>query len=61
MTRTVVLRLTRSQQMALIDILISYIRLDEVQTFVDISADTTTTTGELLSLVSSLQEIEVQP
>jgi hypothetical protein len=55
---TVVLRLTRSQQMALVDILVAYIRTDEAQEFVDLSTDTKTTTGELLSLVASVDRIE---
>lgn len=59
MSTHVVLRLTRSQQMALIDILIAYIRTDEVQSFVDVGNDVTTTTGELLSLVADVRELEV--
>lgn len=57
---TIVLRLTRSQQMALLDVLIAYVRdTDLPQEFLDVSADVTTTTGELLRLVSSLDEIEL--
>lgn len=60
MSATIVLRLTRSQQMALLDLLIAYVRLpDEVQIFVDVTEDRTTTTGELLSLVASLREVEI--
>lgn len=56
---TIVLRVTRSQQMALIDILIDYIRMPEhTEQFIDVANDVTTTPGELLSLVSSLQEVE---
>jgi hypothetical protein len=56
---TVTLRLTRSQQMALVDILVAYIRTDDAQEFVNVSADTTTTTGELLSLVASVDHVEL--
>ena len=59
MSVTVVLRLTRSQQMALVDILIAYMRSDDVQEFVDVAADVTTTPGELLRLVGDLREMEV--
>lgn len=53
MERQIVLRLTRSQQMALIDVLIGYVRLnDQPQEFLDVSHDVTTTSGELLRLVS---------
>ena len=53
MERQVMLRLTRSQQMALIDVLICYVRLhDQPQEFLDVSKDHTTTSGELLRLVS---------
>jgi hypothetical protein len=59
---TIVLRLTRSQQMALVDILIAYCRLkDEPQEFVDVVKDCTTTTGELLALVADLREVELEP
>lgn len=61
MSAHIILRLTRSQQMALVDILVAYIRTDEVQTFVDVSNDATTTTGELLSLVADVRELEVIP
>jgi hypothetical protein len=48
------LRLTRSQQMALLDILLVYVRLpDEPQEFVDVLRDVTTTTGELLQLIGN--------
>lgn len=52
------LRLTRSQQMALIDVLIAYVRLaDQPQEFVDVANNVTTTTGELLRLACA----ELQP
>lgn len=51
------LRITRSQQMALVDILVAYLRSSDVQEFVDISTDTTTTTGELLALVGETYEM----
>lgn len=55
----VVLRLTRSQQMALLDILVAYCRLpDQSQEFVDVIEDVTTTTGELLTVVADLSEVE---
>lgn len=53
--RDIHLIITRSQQMALIDILMIYIRqTDEPQEFLDVSTNATTTTGELLRLVSSV-------
>lgn len=53
MTGEILLRLTRSQQMALIDLLIAYIRLpDEPQEFVDVAEDVTTGTGQLLHLIA---------
>jgi hypothetical protein len=59
MSVNVVLRLSRSQQMALVDILIAYMRGDDVQEFVDVSTDTTTTVGDLLRIVGDLRELEV--
>jgi hypothetical protein len=60
MTAHIVLRLTRSQQMALVDILIDYVRQpDSIQTLIDVQNDTETTVGELLSLVASTREIEL--
>jgi hypothetical protein len=59
----VVLRLTRSQQMALADIVLAYARLtDHPQEFVDCSSPdfVTTTTGELLALLTDLRELEVK-
>jgi hypothetical protein len=48
------LRLTRSQQMALLDILIVYVQLsEEPQEFVDVVRNVTTTTGELLHLLGN--------
>jgi hypothetical protein len=58
MSVNVVLRLTRSQQMALVDILISYIRSDDVQEFIDVTNEVTTTTGELLRLIGDVRELE---
>lgn len=53
MTGEILLRLTRSQQMALIDVLIAYIRLpDEPQEFVDVVEDVTTSAGQLLHLIT---------
>jgi hypothetical protein len=53
MTGEILIRLTRSQQMALIDVLITYIRLaDEPQEFVDVVEDVTTGTGQLLHLIA---------
>jgi hypothetical protein len=60
MSVNVVLRLTRSQQMALVDILIAYVRSDDVQEFVDVANDVTTTTGELLRLIGDVRELEVE-
>jgi len=60
MSVNVVLRLTRSQQMALVDILIAYVRSDDVQEFVDVANDVTTTTGELLRLIGDVRELEVK-
>lgn len=45
-------KLTESQRMALVDILIVYIRLDEPQEFVDVVRNVTTKTGELLKLMA---------
>jgi hypothetical protein len=59
MSYNVVLRLTRSQQMALVDILVAYLRSDGVQEFVDVCADVTTTPGDLLRICGDLREIEV--
>ena len=54
MTPTVSLRLTNSQRMALTDVLLSYIQLtDQPQEFLDVAKDITTTTGDLLRLVTS--------
>jgi hypothetical protein len=58
----IVLRLTRSQQMALVEILVAYIRMkDQVHEFVDVINDRTTTTGQLLGLVSDFREVEIGP
>jgi hypothetical protein len=59
MSGDIPLRLTRSQHMALIDILVAYVRGDDAQTFIDCSAGTETTAGELLSLVCSASDREV--
>ena len=51
------LTLTRSQQMALIDILMAYLRLeDQPQEFINCSSseEIVTTTGELLSLIAQV-------
>jgi hypothetical protein len=49
----ITVRLTRSQQMALVSILVHYAQLqDEPQNFVDVGNDVTTTTGELLTLIA---------
>ncbi len=58
----IMLRLSRSQQMALADILMTYMRLEnQPQNFIDCSTGTTTTTGELLTLVTDLRELEAEP
>lgn len=59
MSVNVILRLTRSQQIALVDILIAYMRSDDVQEFVDISSEITTTPGELLRLVGEQRVLEI--
>lgn len=46
--------------MALVDILIAYVRSDDVQQFVDVANDVTTTTGELLRLIGDVRELEVK-
>jgi len=58
---TIVLRITRSQQMALLDILITYSRLAECQLFVDCSSDppVETTLGDLIAVVGDLKEVEL--
>ena len=56
-----ILRLTRSQQMALVDVLLEHLRdPNGSREFVDCSSNpaTTTTVGELLALVGSVCEIE---
>lgn len=60
MSVNVVLRLTRSQQMALVDILVAYMRTEECQEFVDVMTDTTTTPGDLLRICGDLRELEVE-
>ena len=60
MSVTVVVRLTRSQQMALVDILIAYMRSGDVQEFVDVTTDTTTTPGDILRIVGDLRVLEVK-
>jgi hypothetical protein len=58
---TILLRLTRSQQMALVDVLIAYIRLgDQPQEFDDVLREVTTGTGELLHLIAQAGHPEVQ-
>lgn len=60
MSVNLVVRMTRSQQMALVDILVAYMRIDdEPQEFVDVSTDTTTTPGELLRLIGDMRELEI--
>lgn len=57
---TAVLRITRSQQMSLINILVAYARSDEPQSFIDVVNEVETTTGELLMLVSDVSQLEMQ-
>lgn len=45
--------------MALVDILIAYMRTSDVQEFVDVSTDTTTTPGDLLRIFGDLRELEI--
>jgi hypothetical protein len=57
---TIVLRMTRSEQMALIDVLLEHVRdAEKTQVFVDCSTDTKTTTADLLQLVCDLREFAV--
>lgn len=59
MSVEIVVRLTRSQQMALIDILVAYSMTDGyVQEFIDVSTGATTTPGDLLRIVGRLREPE---
>jgi hypothetical protein len=54
------LPITRSQQMALIDVLVAYVRTpDSIETFVDCSTnpETTTSVGELLVLLTEAREV----
>ena len=61
MQAKVVVRMTRSQQFALAGIIIDHARnKDSVQEWVDIIDDTTTTTGELLTLILQGREIEME-
>ncbi len=61
--RLIILRLTRSQQMALIDLITEFIRCDfgHAELFQDCSTvpAISTTPGELLRLVSAGQEVEL--
>lgn len=59
MSIRVVVKLTRSQQMALVDILVAYMRTDEPQEFVDVTTDTTTTPGDLVRLIGDTSNLEV--
>ena len=59
MSVEVVVRMSRSQQMALVDILIAYMRSNDVQEFVDVLTDTTTTPGDLLRIVGDLRRLEI--
>jgi hypothetical protein len=53
--------LTRSQQMAILDILLAYARLpNEPQIFVDILTDTHTTTGDLLLHFTNAEPRDMQ-
>lgn len=57
-----VLRLTRSQHMALLDVLLEHARGEGTQVFVDCSAEeaaTTTTADLLLVVMDALRELEV--
>jgi hypothetical protein len=45
--------------MALVDILVAYMRTDEAQEFVDVIEDVTTTPGDLLRIVGDLREVEI--
>lgn len=57
---TIILRLTRSQQMALTSLVADYMRMDQAtEVFIDVSSDVETTPGELLALVSDMKEIEL--
>lgn len=57
-----VYRLTRSQRMALLSVLAEYIQLpDQVQVFVDVTADTETTAPDLLNLFATQTELECSP
>jgi hypothetical protein len=58
----IVLRITRSQQMAILDALIEHMRCsDHTENFVNCSASppTETTLGELLNLFSDTSEVEL--
>jgi len=47
--------------MALIDVLLTYMRLkDEPQEFLNVSEDVVTTTSDLLTFVSGMQEVEME-
>lgn len=59
MTVIKTVKLTRSQQMALIDILVSYMHSDGPQEFVDVQTDTTTTPGDLVRLIGDTDGLEV--
>jgi hypothetical protein len=62
-TMMVVVRLTRSQQMALLDVLMAYsLNQEQPQEFVNCSTvpPTTTTVGDLLLLLNDVAEFEVR-
>lgn len=55
----IIFRLTRAQQMALANIVLNYSMMnDQPQEFIDVLNDHTTTTGELLRLVTDPREFE---
>lgn len=59
MTYWVHLKLTRSQQRALVDLLVEHVVTHGEEQFVDVSTDTTTTTGDLINLVSRTDSYEM--
>jgi hypothetical protein len=60
MTAKIILELTRSQHMALVDAMTEFVRYSDTESFIDCSTnpETVTTPGELLRLVSEARAKE---
>lgn len=57
---TVVLRISRSQQMAILDVLMEHMRCpNHTEEFIDVSTDTTTNYGDLLTVFGDTSEMKL--